>query len=184
MFEHRLQHGFLVGEVVGFGDLLGFLVQAVEVGGGDLEGVELEGGTLGVESVVVERTHYLVEGKLEAHGVLNQADGVVGALGVGGFVEDAVLAGAAGGRGARRAVELGVLAAGSEVGVSSAIGHIPLPGGVSSGTNELRTVYRRKLTVTVGEELRNRVTAEVRNCRVMEESSVNVPIVSLASWRG
>ncbi|MBZ5569678.1 MAG: hypothetical protein LAN64_17765 [Acidobacteriia bacterium] len=45
MFEHRLQHGFLVSEVVGFGEVLSFLVQAIEVGGGDLQGVELKGGT-------------------------------------------------------------------------------------------------------------------------------------------
>ena len=128
MIEHRLEGGLLVSEVVGFGELLGLFVQAFEVGGGDLQGVELEGGALGVEGVVVERAHDLEEGKLEAHGVLDEAGGVVGALGVGGFVEDAELAGAAGRGGAGASVELGVLAAGSVIEFGNGHRLIPLLG--------------------------------------------------------
>lgn len=52
---------------------------------------------------------------MQAHGVLDHAEDAVGLLGVGGVVEDAVIASAAGRGGAGGAVQLGVLAAGSVI---------------------------------------------------------------------
>lgn len=78
--------------------VVGFLVQAFEIGRGDLEGVEHEGGALGVHGLVGEGTHDLQDGDLQAHGVFDEADGLIGALGVSSFMEDAKLAVAAGGR--------------------------------------------------------------------------------------
>ncbi|HEX9119946.1 MAG TPA: hypothetical protein VF840_05355 [Terriglobales bacterium] len=127
--EQFLHQRFFLRHVSRVGDLLRFFVQALEVGAGDLQGVEHEGGALGVHGLVGEQAHDLEEGVLQAHGVFNHAESVVGLLGVGGVVEDAVVASAAGRGGARRAVHLGVLAAGSQVGVSSAIGIHVYPSG-------------------------------------------------------
>ena len=127
--EQFLHQRFFVGHVGGVRRLPGFFVQALEVGAGDLQGVEHEGDALSVNGLVGEEAHHLEESVLQAHGVLDHAEGVVGLLGVGGVVEDAVVASVAGGRGAGRAVQLGVLAAGSKVGVSSAIGVHVYPSG-------------------------------------------------------
>jgi hypothetical protein len=61
-FEERLLAGGILG-----GNVVDFLLQALEVGGGDLERVELKGGALGVDGVVVEGAHDLEEGELQAH---------------------------------------------------------------------------------------------------------------------
>jgi hypothetical protein len=123
-FEQRLLAGGILG-----GNVLDLLLQPLEVGGGDLQGVELEGGALGVDFVIVEGAHDLEEGELQAHGVFDQADLLVGALGVGGFVEDAVLASTAGRSGAGLAVHLGVLTAGSVIEFGNGHRLIPPPGG-------------------------------------------------------
>ena len=94
--EQFLHQRFFLREVTGFGDLLRLFVQALEVGGGDLQGVKHEGDALGVHGLVGEEAHDLEESVLQAHGVLDHAEGGVGQLGVGGVVEDAVVASAAG----------------------------------------------------------------------------------------
>ena len=124
-----LHQRFFLRDVAGFGDVLRFFMQALEVGAGDLQGVEHEGGALGVHGLVGEEAHHLEERVLQAHGVLDHPESAVGLLGVGGVVEDAIVASAAGRGGAGRAVQFGVLAAGSEVGVSSAIGVHVYPSG-------------------------------------------------------
>jgi hypothetical protein len=131
LVEQKFEERLLAGGILG-GNVIDFLLQALEVGGGDLESVELEGGALGVQRVVVERAHDLEEGELEAHGVFDQADGLVRTLGVGGLVEDAVLAVAAGRGGAGLAVELDVLAAGSVIEFGNGHRYIPPSRGVSS----------------------------------------------------
>jgi hypothetical protein len=128
LVEQKFEERLLAGRILA-GHVIDFLLQALEVGGGDLEGIELEGGALGVDGMVIERAHDLEESELETHGVLDEADGLVGALGVGGFVEDAVLAVAAGWGGARRAVHLGVLAAGSIVEFGNGHRFVPPSGG-------------------------------------------------------
>jgi hypothetical protein len=128
LVEEEFDQGLLAGGVGG-GVVVGLFVQALEVGGGDLQGIELQRRAPGVGGVIVERAHDLEESKLEAHGVLDQAEGVVGALGVDGFVEDAVFASAAGGGGAGGAVHLGVPAAGSVIELGNGHRLIPPPGG-------------------------------------------------------
>jgi hypothetical protein len=110
-----LHQRFFLREVTGFRDFLRLFVEALEVGAGDLQGVEHEGGALGVHGLVGEEAHDLEEGVLQAHGVLDHAESVVGLLGVGGVVEDAVVATAAGRGGAGSAVQFGVLTAGSVI---------------------------------------------------------------------
>jgi hypothetical protein len=47
-----LHQRFFLRDVTEFGDLLRFFMQALEVGGGNLQGVEHEGGALGVHGLV------------------------------------------------------------------------------------------------------------------------------------
>jgi hypothetical protein len=124
-----LHQRFFLRDVAGFGDFLRLFMQALEVGGGDLKGVEHEGGAFGVHSLVGEEAHDLEESVLQAHGVLDHAEGVVGLLGVGGVVEDAVVASAASRGGAGGAVQLGVLAAGSVIEFGNGHRLYPPPGG-------------------------------------------------------
>ena len=72
--EEFLHQRFFVGHVGGVRDLLHLFAQALEIGGGNLQGVEEQRGFLVGEEVVGESAHDAVEGELEAGGVLDDRE--------------------------------------------------------------------------------------------------------------
>jgi len=105
-----------------FDELLAF--ELFEVGEGDLKAVEEDGGGFLVDQLVHHRLKDLVEGELEAGGVLDDGEDELAVAAGGRVVEAAVGAAVAGGGAAAGAADLDVLAAGSVVGVYQAVnGH-------------------------------------------------------------
>ncbi len=94
---------------LGFGIRL-LLVEALEVGAGDLQAVEHEGGGAVVDGLIGETANDLHDGVLQAGGVLDHGQGVVGAFLVGGDVEAAEAASFEGGLAAGLIVEPDVAA--------------------------------------------------------------------------
>jgi uncharacterized membrane protein YeaQ/YmgE (transglycosylase-associated protein family) len=112
--EEKLDEGLLAGGIIGSvgGSGSRFLAQALEVGRGDLAGVEEQRGLFVVELVVGQAAHDVVEDELEAGRVLDEGQGELGALAGDLVVEAAEAAIAARGLAAGFPVELDVLAAG------------------------------------------------------------------------
>ena len=102
---------FSLAMVGGVGDLLHLLAQALEIGGGDLQGVEEQRGFLVGEEVVGESAHDAVEGELKAGGVLDDGEDEFAAARGDGLVEAAEVASAESGLAAGLAGEQRVAAA-------------------------------------------------------------------------
>jgi hypothetical protein len=120
--------GFFTLDVMAVGNTGRFLAQVPEVGAGDLQRVEHEGGALGVDLFFGEQTDDLEESVLQAHGVLDHAQGEVG-LAVSAGMKDAVIGAAAGGSGAGVAVHLDVPTTWSVIEFGNGHRLIPPPGG-------------------------------------------------------
>jgi hypothetical protein len=93
------------------GGVLALLAQALEIGGGNLQGVEQQSGFLVGEEVVGESAHDAVEGELKAGGVLDDGEDEFAAAGGDGLVEAAEVASAERGLAAGLAGEQGVATA-------------------------------------------------------------------------
>ncbi|MBZ5509808.1 MAG: hypothetical protein LAN70_01430 [Acidobacteriia bacterium] len=109
--EQFLHQRFFVGHVGGVGGLPHLFAQALEIGGGDLQGVEEQRGFLVGEEVVGESAHDAVEGELKAGGVLDDGEDEFAADGGDGLVEAAEVASTESGLAAGLAGEQRVAAA-------------------------------------------------------------------------
>jgi hypothetical protein len=127
LIQQQAEQGGVIALVVRGGLLLG---EAAKVGSGNLQSVEHEGGGFGLDGFVGESAHDLKNGELQAGGILEDGNGEVLRLAVGGVVEDAEAASAAGRSGAGLTVHLGVLATGGILEISRLV-HVayPLRGG-------------------------------------------------------
>lgn len=109
--QQLLHQRLLASHGGGVGGLLHFLTQALEIGGGNLQGVEEQRGFLVWEKVVGKSAHDAVEGELKAGGVLDDGEDELAADRGDGQVEAAEVASAERGLAAGLAGEQGVAAA-------------------------------------------------------------------------